>query len=123
MAQATYFAQGVYEPTEDSTNATFNVGFVCKAFFLIVTDKTLVSGKRQIASISWVSNGGYEYEADTVSNATGSTIAAIKVITEDSQGSTKSITVNGNYVTASAADAYSGCKFMANKTYKWFAYA
>ena len=121
MAGGSKFAMGMFSPTEDVATVNIDIGFSPKCIFIIVTDLTLVSGKRQFVSLSHVDNNGDIYEIGTASNITGSSIATC--FNRIPTSANFATSVNGNVATIDATVIVSGNRFLSGVTYKWFAYA
>lgn len=116
------FATGVIEPSEELTTINISVPFNPTMFTIIVTNKSLESGKRQFIGYNHVVYNGYFYGLGIASNSSGTSIASPTVWTENTQEN-PCATIENGIVSINLPRIASLCRVLVGKTYRWFAYA
>ena len=116
------FASGTITVEENTTTLSINIGIVPKSFTILVSETELISGIRNFGGLTHIEVNGSIYEVGLSSNAVGNSWGGATLLNVDDTTTRYVITINGTQTDINTA-ALSSPRFLAGKTYKWFAYA
>lgn len=116
------FASGTVTIEENTVTLSINIGIAPKSFTILVSEKELISGIRNFGGLTHIEENGSIYETGLASNATGNSWGGATMLNVDNTTTRYALTINGTQVDIDTT-ALSSARFLAGKTYKWFAYA
>ena len=116
------FASGTVTIEENTITLSINIGIVPKSFTIFVSEKELVSNIRNFGGLTHIEENGSIYEVGVSSNATGNSWGGATTLSVDDTATRYVLTIDGTQVDIDNTPL-SSARFLAGKTYKWFAYA